>query len=853
MGIFIDYLSLFKERYKISFIYILLSFITLGSSAQGLEFSSNDSLMSKRTSYTAFVNDIPVFKNHLFLSFDLSLWDNDHLGYIFNIIDNNDSYSLTYIYNHNGYPTLNFNIDSKSNKIEIPLNPAKLKKRNWFHIKADIDLVSNTVSIYVNGNWYKAKGFAFTNTMSPQITFGKNPRYSDVPKMAVKNLEIRDNSTRYFFPLDEWKGNAVHDREGNALGAVDHPSWLINDSYFWTPKFKQSFKEVAGINFNPRTQSLFIFKTDSLIHYNLQNENASTKPYLNKLPVKLVLGKSLVNSTLNQCYVYEALPQDTAHAIASLDLNTLAWTNIGKGSINDQRHHHNIFYDHKELNSYLFGGYGSFSYHNDFFRYDQPADQWVKTAFKGDAILPRFFSASSTADDQDNIYIFGGYGNESGNQIVGGRHFYDLYKVNLTAHSVKKIWEIKPVGEPFVPANNLIVSADKKYFYALCYPHEKPKTKLRLYRFNIKDGSYEIMSGPIPVTSERIESDFNLFYDAGNSEFICTTQEFVSPQQSSVTVYTLASPPVSEHAYLSSQKPVVAGLSKIQLFLLMGGLLAIGGFIFYIVGKRKPNTLESVTDDELTNGLYNSKIDTEIKQNAVYLLGEFTVYDKDGKNITYLFSPKIKQLFILILLNSRNGNGVVSKKISTTLWPDKDVLKTKNIRGVTLNHLRNILTDMEGLELTFTNDTYNFLITDNFFCDYFKASAAIEQVQNHSLSADIFLNEDFELLSRGCLLQDVNEAWLDEVKVVFEEITLNIIQPGIRKVYEAGHYKRAMELSRVALLIDPFNDVAIKYKLKSLRRFKGVDFAKKVYETFTADYKKSLDVDYPVAFDKICK
>src|SRR4051812_26234377 len=98
--------------YKIIFLFILLA-PTLESQAQGLMFNSNDSLMGERTSYTVFSSDVPTFYNHLRMDFDLSLWDNEHLGYVFNIIDGHkNSYSLTYIFNLDGSPALNFNIDS---------------------------------------------------------------------------------------------------------------------------------------------------------------------------------------------------------------------------------------------------------------------------------------------------------------------------------------------------------------------------------------------------------------------------------------------------------------------------------------------------------------------------------------------------------------------------------------------------------------------------------------------------------------------------------------------------------------------------------------------------------------------
>ncbi|MDN5286381.1 MAG: hypothetical protein JWR38_2655 [Mucilaginibacter sp.] len=835
--------------YKVILLFTIL-LPPLKGQAQGLLFNSNDSLLGERTSYTVFSNNVPTFHDHLLMNFDLSLWDNDHLGYVFNITDTqNNSYSLTYIYNYNGSPTLNFNIDSKSNKIKIPLSLAQLKKRNWINIKVDINLKANTVGFYVNGKWYKAGDFGFDSKITPDITFGKNPHYSDVPKMAVKNLTIADDDKSYSFALNEWSGKDVHDSSGEIQGHVDNPVWLINGSYFWEKRANLSFKEVAGINFNPQDQTLIIFKNDSLITYDMQHDRIAGKAFQNKLPVPLLLGKSIINTKENKCYAYEVLrAAKPGPCIASLDLNTLKWDVVGNANIPEQRHHHNVFYDHNQDDFYLFGGYGSFAYHRDFFKYNKAADSWDKVAFNGDKIMPRFFSGCSQANEHNEVYIFGGYGNQSGNQIVGGKHFYDLYRVNLTNHTIKKCWEIKPNEEDFVPANNLIVSKDKKYFYALCYPHEKPKTQLRLYRFSINDGSYRVMSGLIPVTSERIESDINLFFNDDQDEFYCAIQEFTSPSNSSIRILSLQFPPVSQHDYEQAQQ-IVAPAPAIYRYIITGVLIivAITGTLLYFSRKRKDRiTLQQPVEEDATIVPANKK-EYEKKANAVYLLGEFTVYDKNSRDITYLFSPKIKQLFILILLNSKDESGVVSKKISNILWPDKDVVKTKNIKGVTINHLRNIIADIAGIELTFFNDTYCFKLGDNVFCDYFTVTDAIEQQ-----GGDQSILNYFDLIARGGLLQHIPETWLDDIKLEYEEALMPLILPEVKKVYENGDFRKTLDIARVVLNIDPFNDAALKYKLKALRRIKGIEYARKVYDEFIQEYEKSLGIEYPVPFDKIC-
>lgn len=844
------FLILQLKVYKIVFLFILLV-PALKSQAQGLMFNSNDSLMGERTSYTVFSSDVPAFYDHLRMNFDLSLWDNEHLGYVFNIIDGHkNSYSLTYIYNIDGSPALNFNIDSKSNKIKIPLRLSQLNKRIWINVKVDINLKANTVAFFVNGQVYRASDFGFESKIIPTITFGKNPHYSDVPKMAVKNLIVSDDNKTFTFPLNEWSGNEVHDGSGEIRGHVDNPVWLINSSYFWEKRIAFSFREVAGANFNPKDQSLLIFKSDSLIHYDMRSGRISAQAFQNKTPVPLFLGKSILNTAENKLYAYEVLrASKPAPCVASLDLATLKWDIVGNANIKEQRHHHNIFYDKDQHDLYLFGGYGSFAYHNDFFRLNTQTDNWDKIAFTGDRITPRFFSASSQANGNNEVYIFGGYGNQSGNQIVGGRHFYDLYRVNLTNHTIKKCWEIKPNEEDFVPTNNLIMAKDGRYFYALCYPHEHPKTQLRLYRFSIKDGSYQAVSGTIPVTSERIESDINLFFNPVQDEFLCAIQEFTDPNRSTIRILALEFPPVSQQDYEQSQK-AIAPASPVFKYVIFGlaAVLVIGLTIVLIKKRREEQAAREPLGEEDTGTVVINKKNDEKRANAIYLLGEFTVYDKSSRDITYLFSPKIKQLFILLLLNSRNATGVVSKKISTILWPDKDVVKTKNIKGVTINHLRNIIADIEGIELTFLNDTYCFKLDDKLFCDYFTVTGALEQINN----SEAAVLQYFDLIARGGLLQYIPETWLDDIKLGYEETLMPVILPQVKKIYESGDFRKALDIARVVLNIDPFNDTALKYKLKALRRIKGIEYARKVYDEFTAEYEKSLGISYQVPFDKIC-
>lgn len=854
---------------------VFLSMLILHAGAQGLQFKSEDSLLTQRTSYRVFNTHVPVFYGHVYISFDLSLWDNSNLGYVFNLADKDVSYSLSYLY-ANGAGNLNFNIDSRSNKLTMPIPASALQKNKWLKLKIDLNLNQDNVTIRIDSTVYRADSLGFRSRMPANLVFGKNPLYTEVPNMAIRNLEVGDDNEHHFFPLNEWTGNQVHDSRGDDIGFVENPLWLINGAYFWKEIYAASEQHVAGVNFNPVSQNLFIFTHDSLITLDPATKHVAAHAYANKLPVNLVLGKSVVNTRENKCYVYELF--DVAKGeptVASLLLDSqhLKWTTIGKDELPYQRHHHNIFYDTRQDRFYLFGGYGSYSYHNNFLQYNDSLDKWINTAFTGDPITPRFFSAIGPADKPGELLLFGGYGNESGKQIVGGRQYYDCYRIDLITHAIKKCWQIAPpAGQVFVPANNLVLSPDKQYFYALCYPHEQAHTELKLYKFSVRDGSYEVVSAPIPVASMRIESDVNLFYSQKTGEFFCTVQEFTDRSNSTIKVYALNSPPIPTATYLASLRPSKKTNLALLVAVILAALAAAGALTWLLIRRRKPSltrlllrrkpaltwlpihkpapTIHANPAQPTLGSAAPLSAEPALTQptqpdrnNSIFLLGEFAAFDRKGNNITHLFSPKIKQLFLLILFHSAGGKGVISKKISAKLWPEKEPAKTKNIKGVTFNHLRNILSDIDGIELLFANDSYSFRIGDSLFCDYWQVRA---QLQNCRLDTAAF-----RLAARGPLLEDLTDPLMDEFKSDYERRLITALQPQLKSAYEAGDYRHSLDFACTILAIDPFNEEVLKYQLKSYRRLKGIDYSRRAYNQFTQDYQRSLGIAYHTSFDEI--
>src|SRR5258708_2431723 len=78
-------------------------------------------------------------------------------------------------------------------------------------------------------------------------------------------------------------------------------------------------------------------------------------------------------------------------------------------------------------------------------------------------------------------------------------------------------------------------------------------------------------------------------------------------------------------------------------------------------------------------------------RSAIYLFGQFQVFDKEGSDITRLFTPLLKELFLIIVLYTiRNGRGISSEGLNEILWHDKPEKDAKNNRSVNLAKLKTV-------------------------------------------------------------------------------------------------------------------------------------------------------------------
>ena len=649
----------------------------------------------------------------------------------------------------------------------------------------------------------------------------------------------------------------MHTSTGKVLGTVVNPVWLINGSYHWEKLFEYSFQTPSGITFEPDSQRLIIFSQDSLLTYNLLKRQPQKYSYSNKLPVKLQLATHFMNTTDGKLYVYELnnLPLGDA-TVAALDLNNQEWKQTGVAALPVQLHHHDGFWDETTGKYLVFGGFGNKRFNNTFLEYDIEGDRWDTLSYSGDRIIPRYFSGMAVNKNWEHIYVFGGMGNESGEQSVGRNYLHDLYLLDRKQQSVRRLWQ-NASDHRLVVARDMILTPDEKYIYALCYPEYLSDTYLQLYRLTVDDGTMKALGDSIPMRSEEIMTNANLYYNSLTHEYYCTTTEFDKKGHTVIRTYVLSAPPVSLDEIRSYGSRSSLEIRWLWIMAGIGVLLLAGGVLFVRKkrGKQRNAVLESSSvlmsppvgrePDKSVQGKETlAKEDFEsslVRPNAVYLFGPFTVIDRNGRDITHLFSSRLRQVFIYILLHSTH-NGVLSASLNEVFWPDKPDDKVKNLKGVTINQIRKNLAELDGVELVHDKGYFRLVFTD-CYCDYFR----FRTLKN----AEEVENELGILLMRGKFLDGMDAGMMDHFKQKVEEFLSSFLPLEIERLYQQHKYDAVIRFCNVLFRVDPVNELALAYGMHALNHTGSSQEAILQYSLFVREYRQMMNEEYSTSYAEL--
>ena len=277
---------------------------------------------------------------------------------------------------------------------------------------------------------------------------------------------------------------------------------------------------------------------------------------------------------------------------------------------------------------------------------------------------------------------------------------------------------------------------------------------------------------------------------------------------------------------------------KLKWILLLVGLV-IAGLATLIILKRTRKK-SSITGRIESQG--------EVIKNQIQLFGEFKAIDNNGVDITDLFTPKVKELFLFTLIYTlKSGIGANIRDINDVLWEGISSRKVANNRSVTLNKLRKILLQFDGIEIVSTGGYLQAKMKKPFYCDYVSAFKLCQIPEGLSKQQLISF---FEFVKRGRFLKGIHWPWLDEIRgFTGNQVIDNLL--NLATIYQKE--LNLTEIEKIAQRIldyDDLNEEAIYLQIWALQKTNNINLAKFNFSSFTKKYESSFGEPYPMNFSQ---
>ncbi len=499
------------------------------------------------------------------------------------------------------------------------------------------------------------------------------------------------------------------------------------------------------------------------------------------------------------------------------------------------------------LNLFLLGGYGWYKAKNDLFSYDFTKQEWIKVNLKKNEMSPRAWFAFGKGFRDGEYLIYGGIGNESGDQEKGFKSNYDLFLLNMNDTTITKLKLPEQKFNYVMLFNDAYLDKEDSSFYFLSQIEEGKGIIISLNKLDLRTGKVIPVGNKFWNRSALKWMYSYLHYNKATNEFISVIFDTTK-----VELYSINYPPISETQKTYEKETKSYQNYSLIIFLAATGILSITAvFIYFKKRKVRPNLNNRVNNG--LNGDYNFII--KPSKNSLHLFGGLYLYDREGNDISQILSPKLKEIFLLILIRSINNhhNGITSEELSAIIWRDASLESGKSNRGVAINKLRKVLSSVDGIDLEFSDKLWIVKINNGSSCDYaeYLKFCSINKKENDTVKDAVLML--MNIVSSGEFLKGISYEWLDSIKFAINNEIIKSL-----KLYFDNHEiqndtEKLIQLCDVILTFDSVDQDAIKFKVKTLLKQGNLHIAKNTYGLFIAEYKRLYDENYPLSFEEIIK
>jgi two-component SAPR family response regulator len=832
----------------------------------GLQFKSYEVEKEKRTSLNLTPEAPFSFPHGFRMSFEAK-FDADWMhpfGSVFRIITEERRHIdliLSEIDN-TGQTMVSFISPSHDILFSQPFDNSEIDYGKYIHFEIAIDIKNNRIDAAVGNNKFSKESSLLTYFSKSSIVFGKSnyPRLqtTDVPAFSLRNLEIStiQGTPMYAWPLSKHAENGVYDNIKNHFALCENAEWILDRHAIWQKKVTVKTQMNPQFCYNPDKNEIAIVDRDLFYRYAVRTNTLVENKTDNALVFHMSNSNNLIYNPVTQtynCYLFEL---DKGAKVLSYDTLSQNWDKAYTTSLPPDYWQHNRLFFPIDSCLYIFFGYGHHRYKNEINRYNYKTNDWEKLSLKGDRIQPRYLSGFGMLDEQYAL-VFGGYGSETGNQNISPQSYYNLFKINLRTLESREIWEMGNPPKDFAVANTLIPDGTgEKSFYALAFPTQQFYTSLSLLQFSMDKPEYQVVADSIPFHFEDVRSGADLFFDKSSQRLVAVVANAQRDESCEVSIYTLSMPPLAPDALYQDYEGDAHAISR--RWIVFGALFVLLSFGACVIVQRR-NRHKSLRLKKEKKPADGGERQEQIiayehpKKQAIYLFGGFQVFNKNGDDTTKDFTPMLRQLFILLLLNTvRNGKGISSIKLKDMLWYDKSDESAKNNRGVFINKLRQLFEHIGRLQIKNQDIYWSIELGNDIYCDYTNVLLLMNRISSDikSMTQDN-IKTLLAIVSKGELLPNIQTEWIDSFKSDFSNQLIDLLlevykQPIIRKSPQI-----CINLADAIFIHDSLNEDALSIKCHNLVQMGKYGLAQKAYTFFVKEYKTLFNSDFTQSFENI--
>jgi DNA-binding SARP family transcriptional activator len=851
--------------------FCLLCPLLARAQSYGLRFSSHETVQEKRTALNLTPTDNICLNAHSAISFDLRFVQgmDIYFGYILRLITT-DKQNIDVIFNQR---TSTFNIIIGETQAGSFVVDSPRLYQQWSHIELAFDVPAGTIQVQVNHHPSGKVSTHFKGELCGKLVFGASSleefQTADIPPMSLKDLRITsDGETQYYWPLSEVSGTECYDSVHHRMAKVLNPTWIRPQYQNWEEAWSFEVKGIPAVAFDPRTDKLYVNGPDSLYVWGVQKGDETAIP-LSVHDLTLPPGnQSIIDPRTGSFYNFYI----DQKKVRTFNPEGRKWDGSYVPCVLTEFWHANKFLSPSDSALYIVDGYGQLHYKNLIQRYSFGTKQWETVPASGDAFTPRYLSALGINAGGDTAYILGGYGSNTGDQMVNPRYYYDLMSYSVKDHRFKSMYHLPEPAEPFCLANSLIIEGD--HYYGLIFSNEKFNSSLQLIKGSLHTPQYQLLGGPVPYSFHDVKSFADLYYAPQSQKLLAVTMYTNKEGLTEVKVYTISFPPNALSA-VASATPAPFPWRWVWIGL---GVVTLGGLVWFgqktisprltargvlasgvapgvsaAASAPVPDAMNAASGANAPGGSAEgaggegAKVELVDHRSYVQYFGQFEVYDKEGTELTKLFTPLLKEMFLLIVLYTlRSGKGISSEKLYATLWKDKSSKDAQNNRSVNMVKLKAILDKLGTCSIQKEADKWVFhYASDQIRMDLAEFLALVQIA--HPTKEDI--HKILSIVQKGSFLSDTAYAWLDDIQSEVSDKALDVLTAAI------GHFSSdpefLLEIAAGIFLFDPVNEEALRVKCKSLGVLGRHSLAKAAFEKFAKEYAQMYGEDFRYTFHDI--